>query len=340
VNKVSVIPVWGKTMKEWEEIRSGLRGLGGSDAGTVCGVNKYKSPYALWGEKTGIIPSDFEGNEATKWGHRLERTIAEAYAEDYNAAVVAWPVILVSEENPFMFANLDFVIVEPSENFPAGVVTDWESVIEPNGVHGILEVKTAGIASPGNPGAWANNAIPLSYMLQGYHYGITTGWKNITFAALVGGSGLQVRHMDWDEEVAENLVVNESQFWDLVEMQIAPDTDGSEATESALSARYPRHEAGVGVEGGTELAELWREFNEAKEQADEADTKRKALRAKILEIVGSAEYATVDGKPILSYKANSDSEVLDAKALKEAMPEVYSQFAKTRAGARVLRAIK
>jgi putative phage-type endonuclease len=340
MNEVTVIPVWGKTMKEWEEIRGSIRGFGGSDAGTAYGVNKYKSPYALWGEKTGIIPNTFEGNEATKWGHRLERTVAEAYAEDYNVAVVEWPVILVSKDNPFMFANLDFVIVDATEQFPAGVVTNWHNTEEPAGVKGILEVKTAGIATPGNPGQWAGNKIPLSYMLQGYHYGIVTGWQNITFAALVAGSGLQVREIEWDNELAQNLVIAESQLWDLVELEIAPDTDGSESTESALSARYPRHEAGLGVEGGLELAELWTEFNAAKEQAEEADTKRKALRAAILEIVGNAEYATVEGKPILSYKANSDSETLDSKALKEVMPEVYGQFAKVRPGARVLRAIK
>jgi putative phage-type endonuclease len=340
MNKVNIIPVWDKTVEEWEQIRGSLPGIGGSDAGTVVGVNKYKSPYALWGEKTGIIPSNFEGNEATKWGHRLERIIAEAYAEDYNVAVVSWPVILVSEENPFMFANLDFVIVEPSQEFPAGVVTDWKNAKEPAGVKGILEVKTAGIASPGNLGAWSNDGIPQSYMLQGYHYGITTGWTDITFAALVGGSGLQVRKMNWDPTIAENLVIAEQQFWDLVESKTAPETDGSDATESALSARYPRHEAGVGVEGGSKLADLWEQFNNAKEEAERADNERKALRAAILEIVGNAEYATVDGKPILSYKANSDTETLDAKALKEAMPDVYAQFSKTRAGSRVLRGIK
>ena len=104
-----------------------------------------------------------------------------------------------------MFANLDFLIVEPSEQFPAGVVTKWEKTEVPEGSITILDVKTAGIASPGNPGAWSDNSIPQSYMLQAYHYGIVTGiTSGITFAALIGGQGLQVRELEWDEELAEH----------------------------------------------------------------------------------------------------------------------------------------
>lgn len=334
---VRIIPVWDKTEQEWLEIRKG--GIGGSDAGTVLGVNKYKSPYALWAEKTGAVETEFSGNEATKWGHRLERIVAQAYAEDYNKAVVEWPVILWSEDRPCMFANLDFLIVEPSEEFPAGQVQTWRFEEEPPNVLGILEIKTAGIASPGNPGAWSNNKIPQSYMLQGYHYGIVTGYTDITFAALVGGAGLQVRQMEWDDEVAEDLIAAEESFWTLVEMNVAPDTDGSDATEAVQQARYPRHESGTSVEGGQRLGELWEEFTQAKADADDAEKKRKALRAKIVELVGNAEFATVDGNVILSYKSSRDTEVLDVDRIKRDAPEIFEQYKKVRPGARVLRGI-
>lgn len=340
MKKFNVIPVWDMSEEEWLQAREG--GIGGSDAGTVCGVNKYKSAYALWAEKSGIVERDFVGNEATKWGHRLERIVAEAYAEDYNKAVVEWPVILWSKEegHDFMFANLDFLIVEPSDEFPAGKVQTWRFVETPPNPIGILEVKTAGIASPGNPAAWAGDKIPESYMLQGYHYGVVTGLTNITFSALVGGSGLQVREMQWDDEIAENMVIAEQQFWDCIQFGIAPETDGSDATESAQQKRYPRHEEGKGIEGGSELNQLWEEFTQAKKEADEADTKRKALRAQILEIVGNAEFATVNGKAILSYKASKDVESLDTDRLKKEAPEIFEQFKKVRPGSRTLRAVK
>jgi len=339
MNKVKVIPVWDMSEEEWLKAREG--GIGGSDAGTVCGVNKYKSAYALWAEKSNIVEREFVGNEATRIGHKFERPIAEFYAEENNKAVVEWPVILWSEEEDreFMFANLDFLIVEPSDEFPAGTVQTWRFDYAPPNILGILEVKTAGLASPGNPGAWANNQIPQSYMLQGYHYGVVTGITSITFACLLGGSGLQVREMEWDTEIAENMVIAEQQFWHLMETGIAPATDGSEATETAQRQRYPRHENGTGYEGGSELQSLWEEFSEAKAKAEEADSIRKDLRAKIIELVGSAEFATVDGNAILSYKAGKDVESLDTDRIKKEAPEIFEQYKKVRPGARTLRGI-
>ena len=329
--------MWDMPEEEWLQWRD--KGLGGSDAGTVCGVNKYKSPYSLWAEKLGLVERQGAG-DAAKWGHRLERVTAEAYAEDYNKAVVAWPVILFSEEHPWMFANLDFVIVEPSEQFPAGVVTDWNRVDVPEGVLSILEVKTSGIASPGTAHQWANNSIPQSYILQTVHYGIVTGVTDIVFAALLPPQGLQVRHLEWDDELAENLVIVEGQFWDLVESGEAPDVDGSEATENAQASLYPRHEAGKGFEGGLELASVWQEFDAAKKAAEEADGVRKALRARIVQMVGDAEFATVNGDVILTYKAGKEVESLDTERLKREAPEVFEQFKKVRPGARTLRGVK
>jgi predicted phage-related endonuclease len=267
--------------------------------------------------------------------------VAEAYAEDYTKAVVAWPVILVSqeEEHPFMLANVDFFIVESSEEFPEGQVTTWRSESEPPGIKGILEVKTAGIASPGAPHLWSNNAIPQSYMLQAIHYGIVTGIYDITFAALIGGQGLITRELEWDDEIAENLIIAEGQFWDLLQNEIPPATDGSDATEAAQQSRYPRHTPGKGYEGGPEFLELWSRYNAAKEASDAADAERKSFRAEIIELIGDSEFATVNGKTVLTYRASKDSEALDIDRIKREAPEIWERFKKVRSGARIMRAV-
>jgi putative phage-type endonuclease len=338
--EVKITPVWDCTEEEWLELRT--HGIGGSDAGTVCGVNKYNSPYALWAEKTGIVKREFEGNDATRWGHRLERIIAEAYAEDYNQAVVSWPVILTSMEPgyEFMFANLDFLVVDPSEQFPAGKVTDWKQEEWPDGVRSILEVKTSGIASPGTGHLWAGDAVPESYQLQTTHYGFITGIKSIVFAALLPPRGLITREPIWDEEMAQNLAIVEANFWNMVETLTPPEVDGSEATESAQQKLYPRHVVGKSFEGGSNLSELWAEFSEAKRTAEEADKNRKALRARILQLVGDAEVGTVNGTPLLTYKASKDVETFDAKAFQEAHPDLYGQFLQSKPGSRTLREVK
>jgi len=146
--------------------------------------------------------------------------------------------------------------------------------------------------------------------------------------------------MHWDENIAENMIIAESQFWDLVQTGVAPPADGSDATEAAQHQRYPRHEAGSAYEGGSAMRSLWDAFTDAKVKAEEADSLRKTLRAQVLELVGNAEFATVDGNAILSYKAGKDVDSLDTDRLKREAPEIFEKFKKTRPGSRTLRGVK
>lgn len=57
------------THEEWLDNR--LKGIGGSDAGSVLGMNKYKSAYALWCEKTGRIHKNID-NERMRFGRDAE----------------------------------------------------------------------------------------------------------------------------------------------------------------------------------------------------------------------------------------------------------------------------
>ena len=117
----------GLTREEWLEVRQ--TGLGGSDASVVMGQNKWNTPFALWAEKRGEVVSDFTGNEATRWGNRLERAVAEEYAERENACVVAYPATLVSKLRSWQLANVDFFIMAHDHNglYPAGKVTDIDA---------------------------------------------------------------------------------------------------------------------------------------------------------------------------------------------------------------------
>jgi putative phage-type endonuclease len=334
MENVEIIPVWDLTEDQWLTLRE--EGIGGSDAGTICGVNKYKSPYALWAEKSRLVGRDFAG-DAAKWGHRLEPVVAAAYAEDHNKAIVSWPVLIRSTVHSFMFANVDNWIVEPSEQFPAGQVTEWRSSEAPEGILSILEIKTTGIASPGTAHQWKNDGIPESYQLQTVHYGVVTGVHSIVFAALLAGQGLVVREPEWDDDLAENLVAAEGQFWDLVTSGQPPAVDGTDATESALSEQYGRSEPGKEYDGGSALLIAWDEFQSAKAEAEAADKVRKEKRALILSMVGDAEIGLSNGTPLFTYKTGKDVESVDTARLKAEAPEVYANFLKTRPGARTLR---
>ncbi|MFU1875596.1 YqaJ viral recombinase family protein, partial [Enterococcus faecium] len=65
--------------QEWLVDRK--RGIGGSDVSTILGLNKYKSVYQLWLEKTGqILPIETD-SEPAYWGTVLEDIVAKEFQE-------------------------------------------------------------------------------------------------------------------------------------------------------------------------------------------------------------------------------------------------------------------
>ena len=60
---VEKIPIRGLTREEWLAIRK--KGIGGSDAGAICGLNPYASPMNVYLDKT-TEESDSEDNEAMR----------------------------------------------------------------------------------------------------------------------------------------------------------------------------------------------------------------------------------------------------------------------------------
>ena len=64
---------------EGKFVKSRGIGIGGSDAGTLMGVNPWSNVYRLWLDKT--QGKHFEGNEKTDWGHRLEPLVADRFQE-------------------------------------------------------------------------------------------------------------------------------------------------------------------------------------------------------------------------------------------------------------------
>lgn len=341
--RCDILPAWPEAMsvEDWHNQRA--TGLGGSDLGSICGVNKYTSELQIWAEKTSQIPREEIDNEAIFWGKELERPVAGGFAKKENVAVVEWPVSLRLKSHPWMLANLDFLIVEPSEQFPAAVVTTWKTTTPPEGIIAILEIKTTGLAGFGTAHQWGDDddeKMPASYELQCRHYSIVAGIHDVYLVGLLGGRGLTIRRVEWDEVLAENLIDIESDFWNNhVLTGIAPDPDGSESAEDTLKALFPRSIEETEAEGGAKLDLLWNDYVRVKDDAKVADDLRKELRSKIIALIGNAAYATVYGKRIASFKSSQDSEYFDEKAFAKEEPEAYKTYLKTRPGHRTLRKV-
>jgi len=101
-----------KDMSKAEWLQWRAKGIGGSDASIVCGLNRYKSPVELWMEKTGQIEPKIAG-EAAHWGTMLEPIIRNEFTERTGLQIKQEHAILQHSEYPFMLANLDGIVSGP-----------------------------------------------------------------------------------------------------------------------------------------------------------------------------------------------------------------------------------
>ena len=84
-------------------------GIGGSDIAILLGLNPWKSEQDLIMDKLDLIPQkdQFQGNEATRAGNRLEPFVANWYAERHHVILMDGKRV-VSPKNDRFIGNLDY----------------------------------------------------------------------------------------------------------------------------------------------------------------------------------------------------------------------------------------
>lgn len=202
-----------ETHDEWLEQRK--IGIGGSDAGTVLGVNKYKSNVELWLEKTGQSePEDISDKPAVKFGKFAEQHLRELFKQDFPDYQVDYHEFWMyqNDKYPFIYATLD------------GELT------APDGSKGILEIKTTTIQNKSQWDEWEDK-IPDSYYAQVLHQLVATGWNFAVLKAYIryykdGELRVSIRHYRIDRKDAEAdmqyLIECESKFWACVKSKTRP----------------------------------------------------------------------------------------------------------------------
>ena len=202
--------------EEWLKARQN-QGIGGSEAGTVLGMNKYQTNVELWELKTGRREApDLSNNPAVMFGKNAEPLLRELFKLDYPDYDVQYHEfdIFVNDKYPFIFATLD------------GELTT------PDGSRGILEIKTTTIQNSRQWDEW-DNQIPNTYYVQILHQLAATGWDFAILKAYIRYHSAadeeiraMVRHYRIDRKDVESdiawLIQKESEFWQAVKEDKRP----------------------------------------------------------------------------------------------------------------------
>lgn len=204
----------GLKKEKWLMYRK--RGIGGSDAGAVCGLNPYRTAMQVYEDKTTDSIEEID-NEAMRQGRELEDYVARRFTEATGKKVRRANFMYYDEKYPFMLADVDRMVV--GEN--AG-----------------LECKTA---SPYLADKWKDGKIPISYQIQCYHYMSVCNADAWYIAVVIYGREFKYYRIERDEEALLDLRRIEQNFWENhVLKRILPKPDGSELADKVISGYFQK----------------------------------------------------------------------------------------------------
>ena len=293
------ISTLGMDRGEWLRLRK--TGIGGSDAGAICGLNPYASAMSVYKSKVSEDAEDVD-NETMRQGRDLEEYVARRFCEATGLKVRRSNMMYRSREYSFMIADVDRLVV---------------------GEDAGLECKTASAYSTDK---WKDGQVPLHYLMQCYHYMAVTGRRSWYIAVAILGRDFKYAKIEWDDKTIWSLIQIEKAFWERhVVPHTMPSPDGSKDCDDVLKDCFP---------GGRKDAipligfdEKLKHREELVSQIESLEAEQKQIEQEIKMYMADNEAAYADGYRI-SW-ASVESVRIDVKRLKAENPEIYKSFSNT-----------
>lgn len=294
--------------EQWLELRK--KGIGGSDAAAIIGLDRWRSAFDVYADKTGLKP-EIEDNEAMRQGRDLEDYVASRFCEATDKKVRRRNAILQHPEHTFMTANIDRWVV--GEN--AG-----------------LECKTTSVL---NRCKFSQGEFPPNYYVQCVHYMAVTGAERWYLAVLVLNKAFHVFTIERDENEIAALIEAEKHFWtNHIMKQIPPTPDGSETTSEVIKQLFPeaREREEVVLFGYEDKIEQYLQLDS---QVKKLEKQRDALKQDLQLALSDAEIGRAQGY-VVEWK-NQTRQALDTQRLKKEQAEIYQQYLKPAQTVRVFK---
>ena len=244
---------------EWHAARD--EGIGGSDIGTILGLNPYSSGYFLWAVKTGQIPKPVVDNWSVRFGKKFEQPILEMWAEEHPEYEVFTTGTYRSIARPYLIAN------------PDGLARHRDT-----GEWLLIEVKTA---------RYGWQETPPAYEAQVMHYLDVMGLQRAVIVAVAGWTW-EERLLEFDEfQAAAQRDAAERFWWHVVENR-KPDYDGAESTYQAVRQMHPYiTDEAVEIDGAHSLVLAAQEF-------EAAEKKLNKIKSEVLDLMGTAKSCYIE----------------------------------------------
>ena len=203
-----------KDREEWLQNR--FKGIGGSEASAIVGLNPYMNNVDLWNIKTGqVVPEDISDKPYVKYGTKAEEHLRALFALDFPQYEVEYVDnnSYFNDKYPYALASLDGVLIEKE-----------------TGRKGILEIKTTNILQSMQKEKWKER-IPDNYYIQVLHYLMVTEYEFVVLVAQLKSEfndeiykqtkHYKIERADVEEDI-QYLAEEERKFWKLVQEKKKP----------------------------------------------------------------------------------------------------------------------
>lgn len=209
--------------------------LGASEAGSVLGLSKYKTPLALWMEKKGMVPPSPPSIPA-RAGNALEELVISLFEEKTGLSVEDRQKEFLSPSHPYLACHVDGLVDEPA----------------------IVEAKTTG--GPEGWGEDGSSDVPFVYIAQTAVQMHLSGFDLAYIPVLIGRSDFRIYRIERDLELEALIIPRLVEFW---EKNVLGGIQPDPVSEDDIRTLFPKSKENA-IEADERIENLYRDLLETK----------------------------------------------------------------------------
>jgi len=287
-----------------EQLQARKKGIGGSDAAAVCGLDIYRSPLDVFLEKTGQVESqDISHKNCIKYGNFFEDFVANLYAHERGVIVRKCNKTLVHPRYEWMIANIDRRVV---------------------GQKLVLECKTASVFGAKQWGEDDSDYIPDNYLMQVAHYAAVCDVPKVDVAVYFTDHRFKICTYNRNLKLEKQLIEIERNFW---EEHVLKGNPPAAKNMDDIKRLFPETDNSA-LLASKELTEQIEDYKCVQEQMKELDKQLKGIKTAICSKMGLASVLQDAVGNKLATWGLRESSRLDTTRLKKEHPELYKQYCK------------
>lgn len=275
-----------KFENETEWLAARAKDLTSTQFAALFGLGRYKSRLRLWHEKAGLVEDEFQENDATLWGKRLQVAVGMGICEDQGWEGFDLTGYYYTEPEIRIGSSMDLRVYNTREG------------------SGLLEVKTAEDFSEEQ--GWTKDRAPIDYefQLQGQMHLANLNGEAISWGA-IGTLGrrqkVRIYRREYDAKLGRMIENEARDFWESIRKNQPPRPDYTVDGPLLDQIKKSIRSGDVcNLSTNNRAVVLMADYMTdedtlaaAREKIKAIEKKREAIRAEILDVMGKNEVAII-----------------------------------------------